>query len=494
MSADKKSDVTLVWLLRDLRVDDHPALLAAAERGAVVPVFIWAPEEDGDWPPGAASRWWLHYSLSAFGQELKRRGSRLIIRRGPSEAILRAIVAEVGASAVYWNRGYEPAAVARDMRVASALRAAGVEAASFKDSVLWEPEEVLTQQGRPYRVFTPYYRRWQTLPSPDRPQTAPRQLPPPRRWPKSQKLEELELLQQFDWAAGLRAAWSPGAEGAMTRLNEFLEKGLAHYVEGRDQPGIESVSRLSPHLHFGELSPRRVWHAVCDFLTTRPGRARRAAGEAFLRQIAWRDFGYHLLFHFSSTPGEPFNPDFAKFPWRRDEGLLRAWQQGRTGYPLVDAAMRELWTTGWMHNRVRMVAGSFLVKHLLLPWQAGARWFWDTLVDADLANNTLGWQWVAGCGADAAPYFRVFNPIAQGRRFDADGRYVRRWIPELSKLPDKWIHEPWAAPAETLARAGVELGRNYPQPIVEHAAARARALEAFAVMRRAAAKKETKRK
>lgn len=494
MSPESKLPVTLVWLRRDLRVDDQPALSAAAERGAVVPVFIWAPEEERDWSPGAASRWWLHGSLAALGQELKRRGSRLIFRHGPSESSLRALVAETGASAVYWNRCYEPAAQRRDARVESALRAAGVEVADFNGSLLFEPRETLNKQGRPYRIFTPFYRACLALPSPERPRAAVRDLPSPRRWPKSLKLDELQLQPRIDWAAGLRAAWSPGAKGAIDRLDDFLQQGLAGYVEGRDRPGVEGVSRLSPHLHYGEISPRRLWHAVCELLATRQGRRRRAAGEAFLRQSLWREFAAHQLFHFPAMPTEPLAAGFAKFLWRNDPRALRAWQRGLTGYPLVDAGMRQLWISGWMHNRVRMIAGSFLVKHLLLPWQAGARWFWDTLVDADLANNAFGWQWVAGCGADAAPYFRIFNPIAQGRRFDAGGRYVRRWVPELSNLPDKWIHEPWAAPPETLAKAGVELGRNYPKPIVEHAAARARALEAFASMRRAAAKENTKRK
>lgn len=490
MSPGSKLPVTLVWLRRDLRVDDQPALSAAAERGAVVPVFIGAPEEERDWAPGAASRWWLHGSLAALGQDLKRRGSRLIIRHGPSEASLRALVAETGASAVYWNRCYEPAAQRRDARVESALRAAGVEVADFNGSLLFEPRETLNKQGRPYRIFTPFYRACLALPSPERPRAALRDLPSPRRWPKSLKLDELELQPRIDWAAGLRAAWSPGAKGAIDRLDGFLEQSLAGYVEGRDRPGVEGVSRLSPHLHFGEISPRRLWHAVCELLSTRQGRRRRAAGEAFLRQLLWREFAAYQLFHFPAMVTEPLAAGFAKFPWRNDPRALRAWQRGLTGYPLVDAGMRQLWISGWMHNRVRMIVGSFLVKHLLLPWQAGARWFWDTLVDADLANNAFGWQWVAGCGADAAPYFRIFNPIAQGRRFDADGRYVRRWVPELSNLPDKFIHEPWAAPPETLARAGVELGRNYPKPIVEHAAARARALAAFDAMRSRAAKEK----
>jgi len=494
MPADKKSDVTLVWLRRDLRIDDQPALLAAAERGAVVPVFIWAPEDEGDWPPGAASRWWLHHSLAALDSELRARGSRLTILRMQSKSGLRYLAKQTGASAVFWMRSYDPVTQARDDRVEIGLRIAGVQVRCFKGASLYEPWEVVNKQGRPYRVFTPYYRACLALSSPDRPLPAPRTLPAPTNWPDSCELEQLELLPKIDWAAGLRAAWSPGAEGAAKRLDDFLEHALAGYAEARDRPGEDGVSRLSPHLHFGEISPRRVWHAVCDFLATRPGRAHRAAGEAFLRQLIWREFAYQQLFDFPGAPAEPFDERFAAFPWRDDEQALRAWQQGRTGYPLVDAGMRELWTTGWMHNRVRMIAGSFLVKHLLLPWQAGARWFWDTLVDADLANNTLGWQWVAGCGADAAPYFRVFNPVAQGRRFDADGRYVCRWIPELSKLPDRWIHEPWAAPAETLARAGVELGRDYPEPIVDHVAARARALAAFAAMRRAAGKREKKRK
>jgi deoxyribodipyrimidine photo-lyase len=478
----------IVWLRRDLRLEDQPAVAAAARQGAVVPVFIWAPDEEEPWPPGAASRWWLHQSLAHLQQELERHGSKLIIRRGPSLETLNRLIQETGARAVYWNRGYEPAVRRRDDEVNAALHAAGIETQNFKDALLFEPHEVLTRQGGPYRVFTPFYRACLAGDAPPSPKSAPRSLPAPQNWPESASLESLGLEPRIDWAGGLRAAWTPGAAGAKARLKRFLDQGLNDYPTGRDIPGEQGVSGLSPHLHFGEISPRQVWHAVRKRGEAQTGRGLSDAGQSYLRQIVWREFAYHLLVHFPLVTDQPLNADFARFPWLEDPDALRAWQRGRTGYPLVDAGMRELWSTGWMHNRARMIAASLLVKHLLIPWQAGARWFWDTLVDADLANNTLGWQWVAGCGADAAPYFRIFNPVTQGERFDGDGAYVRRWVPELSALENEWLQKPWEAPRLALDEAGIELGRDYPWPIIEHAAGRTRALEALAEMRGSAPK------
>ncbi len=287
----------------------------------------------------------------------------------------------------------------------------------------------------------------------------PARLSAPAAWPRSLTVADLDLEPKIDWAAGIRAAWKPGEEAAQTRLRSFARNAVNHYGSERDRTDRDGTSRMSPHLHFGEMSPLQIWHAVVD----------APRGESYLRQLAWREFSYHLLCAFPETLGKPFNPQFRHFPWRSNARRLKAWQQGQTGYPMVDAGMRQLWATGWLHNRARMIVASFLVKHLLVRWQDGAAWFLDTLVDADLANNTMGWQWVAGCGVDAAPYFRVFNPVLQGEKFDPGGEYVRSWVPELRDLPSEWIHQPWAAPPLVLAAAGVVLGKTYPQPIVDHA-------------------------
>jgi deoxyribodipyrimidine photo-lyase len=472
---------TLVWLRHDLRLADQPAITAALQRGGpVVPVFIWAPEEETSWPPGGASRWWLHQSLKALDSDLRQLGSRLVLRRGDSHQELLALAQETGANTVVWNRRYEPAIVARDARIKDQLRAAGLTAESFNGALLHEPWTVQNQSGRPFQVFTPFWKHCLAKPDPAEPLPAPTEMHSPAEWPASLKLSDLGLEPRIDWASGFRAAWQPGEGGAQAALARFCREAFTGYSANRNRPDLTGTSRLSSHLHFGELSPRQIWHAL-----RRTG-VENWRSSQFLAEVGWREFAHHLLFHFPHTVTEPLRPEFKRFPWREDSAALRAWQRGRTGYPFVDAGMRELWTTGWMHNRVRMVVASFLVKDLLLPWQAGARWFWDTLVDADLAQNTLGWQWTAGCGADAAPYFRVFNPVGQGEKFDPQGDYVRRWCPELARLPAEWIHQPWAAPAAVLERAGVQLGKNYPQPIISHAIAREVALEAYAQIKAAA--------
>lgn len=472
---------TLIWFRLDLRLPDNPALLAATKRGgAVVPVFIWSPDEEGDWQPGGASKWWLHQSLASLNNELRELGSRLIIRRGPTLATLRAIAKETNADAVFWNRRYEPAVIARDAKIKDALRGDGLEAESFNGALLNEPWTIQNQSGKPFQVFTPFWKNCLTQPDPAEPLPAPKQLAAPTKWPKSSALDELELEPTIHWADGLRAAWQPGEKGAAENLKRFLARAFDSYSDQRNRPDVAGTSRLSPHLHFGEISPRHIWHGLKQMAGKRGLPVGSWRGSQFLAEVGWREFAHHLLFHFPHTPTEPLRPAFKNFRWRQDATWLRAWQKGGTGYPIVDAGMRELWTTGWMHNRVRMIVASFLVKDLLMDWQEGARWFWDTLVDADLAANTLGWQWTAGCGADAAPYFRVFNPLSQGEKFDPHGDYVRRWCPELAKLPTAWIHQPDKAPPEILRAAGVELGRTYPEPIVNHAIAREVALEAFA--------------
>jgi deoxyribodipyrimidine photo-lyase len=474
-------DVSLVWFRLDLRLADNPALTTAVKLGAVVPVFIHAPDEEAPWSPGGASLWWLHQSLAAFDASLREMGSRLIIRRGDSLATLQALLKETGAKAVFWNRRYEPAVTARDAQIKVALREAGLLVESFNGALLHEPWTIQNQSKKPFQVFTPFWRNCLTKPDPDVPPATPKSLPAPERWPKSLALAELELEPRIKWAEGMRAAWQPGEAGAGKMLKQFLANAFADYTDKRNRPDLRGTSRLSPHLHFGEISPRQIWHGVRQYAEKSDVTTWRTS--QFLAELGWREFAHHLLHHFPHTPTEPLREDFKRFSWRKDAAFLKAWQRGQTGYPIVDAGMRELWTTGWMHNRVRMIVASFLVKDLLLSWREGAAWFWDTLVDADLAQNTLGWQWTAGCGADAAPYFRVFNPVSQGEKFDPRGDYVRKWCPELARLPDEWLHQPDKAPPEVLVRAGVELGRNYPAPIVSHAIAREVALEAFAKLK-----------
>jgi deoxyribodipyrimidine photo-lyase len=475
--------VSLLWFRTDLRVDDNAALAAAVAHAAeIAPVFVWSPEEESTWAPGAASRWWLDRSLRALDASLVALGSGLIVRRGPVLDALRDVARETGATAVFWNRRYEPAVIARDAALKEALRADGLTAESFNSALLSEPWQNRKDDGTPYRVFTPFWNAMKRRGGVAEPVDAPRELRAPAAWPTSVSIDDLGLLPEPDWAGGMREAWTPGEAGARAELDRFLRDALADYETGRDRPGVTGTSRLSPHLHFGEVSPRRVWHAVRDLASDRSEPAFDAAAECWLRELGWREFAHHLLFHFPNTTDEPLRPEFARMEWTDDERALRAWQKGLTGYPIVDAGMRELWTTGWMHNRVRMIVASFLVKDLRVSWQQGSRWFWDTLVDADLANNTLGWQWTAGCGADAAPYFRVFNPLLQSRKFDPDGAYIRRWVPELAALDRKWIHEPAGAPPLVLEKAGVRIGETYPAPIVAHDKARRLALEAYAAM------------
>jgi len=444
---------TLVWFRHDLRLDDHPALAAAAARGAVVPVFIWAPEEEAPWEPGAASRWWLHQSLERLAATLAKAGTPLVIRRGPTLDALRAVATECAATHVAWNRRYEPAVIARDTAIKKTLAGDGLTVESFNGSLLFEPMQVATKEGKPYQVFTPFWRTLVAREEPAEPAAAPKKLRPPEKSPRSLPIEALDLLPRIDWSATMRKTWSPGEAGAVKRLDRFVERSLAAYGTERDRPDHDGTSALSAHLHFGEISPRRVWHAVRAAAGGKPVAKITGGAEVYLRELGWREFANHLLYHFPHTANKPLRADYARFPWVNDPVGLRAWQRGRTGFPIVDAGMRQLWATGWMHNRVRMIVASFLVKDLRISWLKGAKWFWDTLVDADLAANTLGWQWAAGCGADAAPYFRIFNPTSQAEKFDPDGAYVKQW-------------------------AGTDAA-DYPEPIVDHAEARKLALAAL---------------
>jgi deoxyribodipyrimidine photo-lyase len=473
----------VIFLFRhDLRLSDNRALKAALATGQpVIPIYVLDDVSPGAWKRGGASRWWLHHSLVLLARSIEARGARLILRRGESADVISHLIAETGATALYFSRGYEPWSAVLEQRLKGAAEAAGASAHRYSGTLLFEPEQVRTQAGEPYRVYSPFYRAASAGAAPGQPIAAPRLMPTVPNT-KSDSLADWGLVPtQPDWARGMREEWTPGEVGAHERLETFLDKAVVDYADARNRPDRPGTSKLSPHLAFGEISPHVCWHAAKSLAARNP-KAEKGVS-VFLKELAWREFSYHLLVHWPTLPEEPFRSEFAGFPWKSSAETLRAWQQGRTGYPIVDAGMRELWQTGWMHNRVRMIVGSFLVKDLLIPWQQGEAWFWDTLVDADLANNAASWQWIAGCGADAAPYFRVFNPVKQGTTFDPDGDYVRRYVPEIAGLPNAHIHAPFAAPAEVLAAAGVTLGKSYPRPLVDHGAARDAALAAFATLK-----------
>lgn len=469
------SSPVIVWYRNDLRVADHPALAEAASLGApVIALYILDDETPGDRKPGGAARWWLHGSLKALSAQLSELGCDLVLRRGVAADVLQEIVSETDATHVFWNRCYEPFSIERDRAIKASLKEGGVDAKSFNGSLLFEPWTIETKAGGFYKVYTRFWHACRDKGDPEAPRPAPDKITPYQTSLASDDLDVWKLLPTSpDWAGGFRDRWRPGEVGAIARLEDFLDTALDDYAAGRDFPADAVTSNLSPHLHIGDISPRQIWQMTID----KAGWT--AATGKFLKEIVWREFAYHVFYHLPSIADQPMNERFAAFPWRDDPKQLKAWRQGRTGYPMVDAGMRELWQTGHMHNRVRMVTASFLVKHLLLPWQMGEQWFWDTLVDADMAVNTFSWQWVAGSGADAAPYFRIFNPITQGSKFDPTADYIRKYVPEIAGLPDKHIHAPWEAPDDVLKEAGIDLDDTYPRPIVDHKRARERALEAF---------------
>ena len=469
---------TIVWFRQDLRLADNPALAAAIERGGkIVPVYLWAPDEEASWAPGGASRWWLHHALKDLDQQLREIGSKLVVRTtDDSLAALRELAKQTSADAIYWNRRYEPQVIERDSKIKEALREDGAEVKSFNAGMLFEPHEIANKSGKPFQVFTPMWKHYQTREMPKVVDVDLKEWKSPKKLPAGQKIEELELLPKIAWDGGFYESWDPTRSAMLERLREMSKDGrAAGYLDDRNTPSVDGTSALSPFLHNGQVGVREAWWSLGEGNPIDLG---------LRRQMVWRDFAHHLLFHFPNTPSKPLRPEFELFPWQEDDAALRRWQRGETGYPIVDAGMRQLWHTGWMHNRVRMIVGSLLVKHLLIHWVEGARWFWDTLVDADLANNTLGWQWIGGCGADAAPYFRIFNPMSQGEKFDADGAYVRQWVPELLKLPNKFIHRPWEMGDLELSGLGVVLGKHYPEPVVGHTEGRQRALDAFAELKK----------
>ena len=464
----------ILWFRQDLRLHHHPALEAAKATGQpIIPLYILDECASDPWKMGEAQRWWLHHSLASLNKDLESQGGKLILRRGSSAQILKNILQETGTQSIYWSRCYEPFSIARDTGLKKEFIEQGITLKSFNSSLLFEPWEIQNQQGHPYKVFTQFWKKC-LIQGPRFPTFDSTLSPQFYTSLKSDDLTSWELTPTHtNWAHGFSKVWHPGEASAHKKLEDFCTSRLATYKEARNQPGCIGTSRLSPHLHFGEISPHQIWHHLHQKSSS------NASVESFLSEIGWREFCYHLLYNFPSLPERPFQEKFTTFEWENTDEALSLWQTGKTGYPIVDAGMRELWQTGWMHNRVRMIVASFLTKHLLLPWQEGQKWFWTTLVDADLANNAANWQWVAGCGADAAPYFRIFNPILQGEKFDPQGDYVRQWVPELKNLSNSFLHKPWEASSAELNQAGVVLGKTYPFPLVNHEQARKRALERY---------------
>lgn len=475
MSTKQSGAIAVVWFRQDLRLADNPALMAALAAGhAVVALFVMDDEAAGHWKPGGAHRWWLHGSLQSLTRDLEKLGATLVLRRGDAATIVPEVARAAGAAIVHAGSLPEPWARRQQAAVAEALGDVPLE--MHRASTLFDPESIKTKTGGIYGIYTPFAKACRALttvpeplPAPDRIAAAPAQ--------PSDPLDSWGLLPtKPDWSTGFRETWTPGEAGAHGRMQRFMAGQVGGYDTGRNIPGEDLTSMLSPHLHWGELSPAQVWHAA------------RLAGsgpahDVFTGEILWHEFSAYLLWHKPALPDEPLRPMFAKLAWRNDEADLRTWERGQTGIPIVDAGMRQLWHIGWMHNRVRMITASFLVKHLLVSWQLGEAWFWDTLVDGDLAANSASWQWIAGSGIDAQPFFRVFNPVTQGEKFDSSGTYVRRWVPELATVPDRWLHAPWTAPADVLAKAGVSLGQSYPRPVIDLAAGRDRALAAFKSLR-----------
>jgi len=461
----------IVWFRRDLRVADNPALTEAAATGRPI-ICLYIYETGVARPLGAASLWWLHYSLKSLKENLSTLGAKLVLRKGVAKDVLDSLIQETDAKSVFWNRRYAEEAIARDKDIKTDLSQRALTVKTYRANLLSEPWTVEKKTGGYYKVFTPYWRAAQNHIDTQDPLPALDKIHAFQGDLKSEDLEDWDLLPQTpDWGVKMKPYWQIGSDGAAKALASFLDGPVEDYPDDRNRPDKEAgTSHLSPHLAFGEISPRQIWDACKDNLV---------ASRKFLAEIGWREFSYVLLFHNPKLASQNFKRDFDGFEWEENEHALERWQQGQTGYPFVDAGMRQLWQTGWQHNRVRMVTASFLIKHLMIDWRRGEEWFWDTLVDADPASNAASWQWVAGSGADASPYFRIFNPFSQGEKFDPNGDYVRKYVPELTNLPNKFIHRPWDASEFVLKEAGVILGKTYPLPMVDHKKARERALAAY---------------
>ena len=470
-----KTAVNILWFRQDLRLSDNPALLAAiAGNATILPIYILDDENAQKWGMGGASRWWLHKSLEALNVSLS---GNLCFFKGKAEDIISKLVHEKNVTGVYWNRCYEPWRIKRDKRIKASLMKQNILVKSYNGSLLFEPPNIKKDDGTPYKVFTPFYKKGCLVNG--LPPREPQETPDRINFDSTLKkipLSELELMPEINWYKDMQDEWVPGEQAAKEQLKKFSQVGIKEYKVGRNRPDKEFVSKLSPYLHFGELSPNQAWHCIKNLNDTQ---SYQSSIEHFLSELGWREFSNNLLYYWNELPENNLQKKFDRFPWLNDANTLKKWQHGLTGYPIIDAGMRQLWKTGYMHNRVRMVTGSFLVKNLMLDWRHGEQWFWDTLLDADLANNSASWQWIAGCGADAAPYFRIFNPILQGEKFDPDGVYVRKYVPELKNLSSRYIHKPWEAPTKILSEAKIVLGDNYPRPMVDIKKSRDRALMAF---------------
>jgi deoxyribodipyrimidine photo-lyase len=471
---------TIFWFRQDLRLEDNLGLYEAAENGEVMAVYIFDEDDKTDFfKMGAASRWWLYNSLSKLNQKLD---NKLNIYRSNAKDIILKLAKENNIDAVYLSRCYEPSRIKEDLEIKSALKNIGIYCQSFKSSLLFEPWEITKDDGTYYKVFTPFYKKGYIKSAPPRPPLSmPKKLNLIKEKSYSIAIDQLNLLGNSNWHSKMEKIWKIGEDAAKKKLHDFSKNGLENYKEGRNFPAKNNFSTLSPHLHFGEISPNYIWHKIQSKNIT--DTISSIDINYFLSELIWREFSYYLLYHFPSLPRQNFQPKFDQFPWQKDPALLKAWQKGQTGYPIIDAGMRQLWQTGYMHNRARMIVSSFLVKNLMIHWHEGADWFWDCLVDADLANNSASWQWMAGCGADAAPYFRIFNPTLQAKKFDPEGTYIKHFVPELKNLPIKYLFQPWQAPESILKSAKITLGKNYPKPIVDLTDSRNLALQAYKLLK-----------
>lgn len=478
MNNNKSADTTRPTILlfqRDLRLRDHRPLRAAIDRGApIIPLYVLDNATPDIEKPGAASQWWLHHSLAQLSNHLREKNSRLILRSGPTADVVRDLAADVDAGAIHFHHSVLPGHDDLENDIAANAKKQDIDCRRFKGELLFDPADIRTGSGGPYKVFTPFWRACLEQDRPGDPIPVPQKIPAPESWPASETLEDWQLTpSKPNWAKGFAGKWQPGEEGARKTLDQFIDNAILDYKKQRDYPATRGTSRLSPHLHYGEISIRDCWHE------TKQAHPDAKGAESYRRELGWREFCYHLLHHWPGMTHDPFREEFSDYPWRENKAHIKAWQQGNTGFPIIDAAMRQLWHTGWMHNRLRMLVGSFLVKNLQQHWHVGQDWFWDTLVDADVANNSAGWQWIAGSGADAAPYFRIFNPVTQSEKFDKDGEFIRRYVPELADLPAPHIHDPSSAPKEALDKAGVTLGKTYPKALVDLKETRQKALDGY---------------